>query len=102
MGAGTPQLDTQAQYINVLVGPIVLILITALVAYYQFHDDFVGAIYFSVITMTTVGYGDMVPETWSSKLFMIVLMPTATAALTFAVSESGKIATRDAIRKAKF
>ena len=99
---GNVVMNTQAQYINVLVGPILLLIATALLAYYGFHDDLPSSIYFSVITMTTVGYGDLAPTNWHSKLALIFMMPIATAALTSAVSEAHKIAIRDAIRNAKF
>ena len=94
-------LSTKAQYINVLLGPLLLVCITAAVAYYMFGDDVTSSFYFAVVTMTTVGYGDMTPVDWQSRLALIVLMPIATAALANAVSEASAIATRDAIRNAK-
>lgn len=100
--SGNPVMNTQAQYLNILMGPLLLVVLTALVAFFGFGDDVVSSIYFSIVTMTTVGYGDMYPEDWPSKLALIFLMPVATAALANAITEAGKIATRDSIRNAKF
>lgn len=32
---------------------------------------FINSLYFTVVTMTTLGYGDIVPKTWDGKLFLI-------------------------------
>ncbi len=34
--------------------------------------DWIDCLYFSVVTLTTVGYGDIVPRTTEGKLFTIV------------------------------
>jgi voltage-gated potassium channel Kch len=97
-----PDWDSVAQYINLAIGPIIVIMITTCVAYFAFNDDLPSSIYFSVVTMTTIGYGDLCPTSWDDKLFLILLMPVATASLARLVEESSTIATRDAIRNAKF
>lgn len=42
-------------------------------AFYSYHEGWgaVDAIYFSVITLTTVGYGDLHPTTAVSKVFTV-------------------------------
>lgn len=30
--------------------------------------------YFTIITLSTVGYGDIVPKTWIAKLFVVVMI----------------------------
>ncbi|WP_316897436.1 potassium channel family protein [Pseudodesulfovibrio indicus] len=35
-------------------------------------DGFVNALYFTVVTMTTLGFGDIVPRTWDAKWLLIV------------------------------
>lgn len=43
----------------------------------QFHPpikDFLTALYFSVTTLSTVGYGDIVPSTIESRIFAVTLM----------------------------
>lgn len=34
-------------------------------------DLFLNALYFTVVTMTTLGFGDIVPQTWDAKLLLI-------------------------------
>lgn len=34
-------------------------------------DVFLNSLYYTVVTMTTLGYGDIVPTTWDSKLLLI-------------------------------
>ena len=58
---------------RVLVGLVVFLLLSGTV-FYSLHEGWsiVDAIYFSVITLTTVGYGDLSPTTTLSKLFTVV------------------------------
>lgn len=48
-------------------------LVALSAAFYVFAEgwDFIDAIYFSVVTMATVGYGDFVPVTTAGKIFTI-------------------------------
>lgn len=53
------------------------LLVTMLIGSTLFYSDIEGwtkidALYFSVMTMSTIGYGDLVPTTDSSKLFTII------------------------------
>lgn len=34
-------------------------------------DIFLNSLYYTVVTMTTLGYGDIVPKTWDAKLLLI-------------------------------
>ena len=48
-------------------------LVVGIVAYRLLEDwGWVDSFYFSVITLTTVGYGDLSPSTTASKLFTVV------------------------------
>jgi voltage-gated potassium channel Kch len=53
---------------------LALIAITSGVVFYWLVEDLspVNALYFSVTTLTTVGYGDYSPETTAGKLFTVV------------------------------
>jgi voltage-gated potassium channel len=58
---------------RVLVGLVVFLLLSGTV-FYSLHEGWsiVNAFYFSVTTLTTVGYGDLSPTTTLSKLFTVV------------------------------
>jgi voltage-gated potassium channel len=53
---------------------LTVIAITSGVVFYWLVEDLspVNALYFSVTTLTTVGYGDYSPETTAGKLFTVV------------------------------
>jgi voltage-gated potassium channel Kch len=53
---------------------LTVIAITSGVVFYWLIEDLspVNALYFSVTTLTTVGYGDYSPETTAGKLFTVV------------------------------
>ena len=49
------------------------VLLTGTLAYRLLEDwGWIDSFYFSVITLTTVGYGDLSPSTPASKLFTVV------------------------------
>jgi hypothetical protein len=112
-------ISASMQYMIVLLGPVILLLCLVGVAYVLIIDEMtsinveverswsapvrlVEAVYFAVVTATTIGYGSITPTTWQAKLALVVLMPLATAALAAAMSSASKIATRRAIRAAKY
>lgn len=63
-------------------GAIVLIA-TGTVAYRLIEDwSWVDSLYFSVIAVTTVGFGDITPSTDASKLFTVVYILSGVAIIT--------------------
>lgn len=73
------------------VTSILLLLVYAVFGSFELGADFkppitdlATALYFSVVTMTTVGYGDITPQTVEAKLFVVSFIVLAVA--IFAVS----------------
>lgn len=58
------------------------------------------AVYFSVITLATVGYGDLAPTTAAGKLFTIVYVLLSVGLISAIVSVVATIATEEARRRA--
>jgi voltage-gated potassium channel len=56
-----------------LLSVAVLLIITGTVFYHAVeHLSWVNAYYFSVITVATVGYGDITPHTTAGKIFTAI------------------------------
>lgn len=62
--------DPEFRGLLVLVG---IILITGTIFYHNIENwSWLNSIYFSVITLSTVGYGDLAPQTDFGKIFTII------------------------------
>jgi len=77
--------------LSIFVGSVVLI---AAVAMYLFEAEqpqprvtsLMDALYWAVITITTVGYGDIVPQTTEGRIVAMVLVFAGIAVISFATS----------------
>jgi voltage-gated potassium channel len=66
--------DPETKALPVVAGVLVL---TGTLFYWRFEDwSFIEALYFSIVTLTTVGYGDFSPTTTGTQIFTIVYILT--------------------------
>ena len=65
-------------------------------------DGLIDSFYWAVITMTTIGYGDITPSSHNAKLLAILYLPLAVIALADAVSDVQMIGLRRSIRETDF
>lgn len=59
------------QYRDLLVTSLIILLIGTLSYHHLEGWGYIDSLYFSVITLTTVGYGDFSPQTNGGKIFTI-------------------------------
>jgi voltage-gated potassium channel len=66
--------DPETKALPVVAGALVL---TGTIFYWRFEDwTIIEALYFSVATLTTVGYGDFTPTTAGTQIFTIIYILT--------------------------
>ncbi|ADB49043.1 potassium channel family protein [Conexibacter woesei] len=76
--------DPETKALPVVAGALVL---TGTLFYWRFEDwTIVEALYFSVVTLTTVGFGDFTPTTAGTQLFTIVYILTGLGILVALLS----------------
>ena len=90
------------RYLRALSGPVLVFLIGLGLGLGVMRLSLIDATYFTVITMTTIGYGDISfidgPVQWVGVLYL----PLAVTALADAVSEFSSIAVRKRIRSTNY
>ena len=75
-------------------------LLTGTVVYHLLEDwSWVDSLYFSVVTLTTVGYGDLSPTTDLSKLFTVVYLVSGMSLLAAYFNEVMKRRERRAAKR---
>jgi voltage-gated potassium channel len=66
--------DPETKALPVVAGVLVL---TGTIFYWRFEDwTIIQALYFSVVTLTTVGYGDLTPTSDGTQIFTIIYILT--------------------------
>jgi voltage-gated potassium channel len=76
--------DPETQALPVVAGALVL---TGTIFYWRFEDwTIIQALYFSVVTLTTVGFGDFTPTTAGTQIFTIIYILTGLGVLVALLS----------------
>jgi voltage-gated potassium channel len=76
--------DPETQALPVVAGALVL---TGTIFYWRFEDwTIIQALYFSVVTLTTVGFGDFTPTTAGTQIFTIIYILTGLGLLVALLS----------------
>ena len=71
------------QRFKILAGSAIGLLAVGTVAYRLLEDwSWVDSLYFSVVAVTTVGFGDLTPSTDASKLFTVVYILSGITIIT--------------------
>lgn len=71
--------DPETKALPVVAGALVL---TGTLFYWRFEDwTIIQALYFSVVTLTTVGYGDLTPTSDGTQIFTIIYILTGLGVL---------------------
>ena len=71
--------DPETKALPVVAGVLVL---TGTIFYWRFEDwTIIQALYFSVVTLTTVGYGDLTPTSDGTQIFTIIYILTGLGVL---------------------
>jgi len=60
------------EFINLLILVIIILIGGTMFYHYLENWRWFDSLYFCVITLTTIGYGDLIPKTDISKLFTII------------------------------
>lgn len=96
------ELDITGQYLYTALGPALFAIVGTTLTYFV-HSGWtpIDAFYWTVVTMTTIGYGDLLPDHWSEKVFTTLFMPVATAALAATIREFSDIRRRRELARAK-
>ena len=80
-------------YFLLSVNSIIILISSAVIARVE-HHNFIDAIWWSVATVTTVGYGDIVPRTLVGKAVAVILMFSGIATLGLLTSSLNNIFVR--------
>lgn len=76
---------------KVLIGVVFLVLATGTVVYSLLEGwSLVDSLYFSVVTLATVGFGDLHPTTEVAKLFTVAYILTGVGIIAAFASELAK------------
>lgn len=73
------------RHIILSVSWLVLLILVATIGFKYFEDlSFFNSLWMTIISLLTVGYGDIVPETEAGKVFGVIIIPIGFAIVSYA------------------
>lgn len=101
-GGSTVKVSGRWARLHALMGPLLLGGLGVVLSLWFHGYSLCDALYWTIITMTTVGYGDLLPETVSQKLYAMLFMPLAATTLAATVERFEKLTTAQRIHETNF
>jgi len=90
------------QFIGILTAALGVLIGGAVIYKHLLHVNWVNAFYFCTVTLTTVGYGDIVPTTDTAKVFtMFYILVGIGIVATFATTLIKHVSLKREIRLTK-
>ena len=80
------------RFLSCLLGPLLLFAIGIVIGVSVEGFDVINSVYWSAITMSTIGFGDASPQGVTGKLLAVVYLPVAVLVLADAVAAASRVA----------
>ena len=80
------------RFLSCLLGPLLLFAIGIVIGVSVEGFDVINSVYWSAITMSTIGFGDASPQSVSGKLLAVLYLPVAVIVLADAVAAASRVA----------
>jgi len=86
------------RYLLAIAVPIFILILGVVIGDTLLELDHVDSMYWAFVTMTTIGYGDLVPDNAFAKVVAMFYLPLGVAALAQALADVQRITTRKSIQ----
>lgn len=81
LAAASSRINYCRQYMLALMGPLIVLIFGVISTAALEQLSWIDALYLTIITMTTIGYGDLTPSTTLTKIGTALFLPVAVVSL---------------------